>query len=244
MNHTQLLFQPAGDKAIIAELGNTIDPETNRQVHSLVQAIDRMEIYGILDLVPSYGSLLINFDPMRISIDKLKSRIVELNNGPINNETSVKRVVHLPVFYGGNHGPDIKFVAEHACLTVEEVINLHSSIDYFIYMMGFAPGFPYLGELPKNLATPRLQTPRTHIPAGSVGIAESQTGVYPTTSPGGWQVIGRTPLKLFDVRRKYPALLLAGDFVRFIPMTGKQEYERIRKLADKNDYEIIVDTRI
>ena len=133
-------------------------------------------------------------------------------------------MVEIPTLYGGEYGPDLDHVADHNGLTPEEVIQIHSSADYLVYMMGFTPGFPYLGGMSENIATPRLQTPRTAIPAGSVGIAEQQTGVYPIESPGGWQLIGRTPVQLFDPQRDPPVVVEAGDFIRFAPITETTYY--------------------
>lgn len=243
MTYDRPLFLPAGDQAVVVELGDAIDPETNRRVHNLARAVGQLGVQGVIDLVPTYRSLLVNFDPMQISPDELESELAEIDTNADESETSRQRVVHLPTLYGGDHGPDLPFVAEHAGLTVEEVVSLHSGVDYLIYMMGFTPGFPYLGELPKRLVTPRLETPRPQIPAGSVGIAEGQTGVYPATTPGGWRLIGRTPLRLFDSGREPPAMLSAGDFVRFVPMAGEGEYERVRKLAEAGGYEVVVETK-
>ena len=151
---------------------------------------------------------------------------MELDSAQVRSEEG-GRVVELPVLYGGEYGPDIEKVAEHAGMAVDEMIGLHSGTGYLVYMLGFTPGFPYLGGLDDRLATPRVATPRLRIPAGSVGIAESQTGVYPLTSPGGWNIIGRTPLALFDPTREPPSLLAPGDVVRFVPLDGPEEYARV-----------------
>jgi inhibitor of KinA len=128
----------------------------------------------------------------------------------------------IPVHYGGDFGPDLEKVAEYLCLTPKEVIQLHCSKPYFIYMIGFMPGFPYMGELPDALVTPRLKTPRLSVPAGSVAIAQKQTGIYPVESPGGWQIIGRSPVQLFDPEKEPPALLRMGDLVQFFPISKKE----------------------
>jgi KipI family sensor histidine kinase inhibitor len=146
--------------------------------------------------------------------------------------------VQIPTLYGGEYGPDLESVAAHAGLTQARVVSLHSETDYLVYMMGFTPGFPYLGGLPEELFTPRLETPRARIPAGSVGIAEGQTGVYPVVSPGGWRLIGRTPLKLFDPERDPPSLVSAGDHVRFVPLAGEDEYKSILDLDESGEYEV------
>jgi KipI family sensor histidine kinase inhibitor len=131
-------------------------------------------------------------------------------------------VIEVPTVYGGEFGPDLAFVASHSRLSEAEVVQIHSGTDYLVYMMGFSPGFPYLGGMSPRIATPRLKTPRTAIPAGSVGIAQEQTGVYPVESPGGWQLIGRTPARLFDAGRQPPVLVEAGDSIRFVPIVPRQ----------------------
>ena len=154
----------------------------------------------------------------------------------LENDIRRSRVVHVPVLYGGDFGPDINFVAEHNGISIEDVIELHTEPLYPVYMMGFSPGFPYLGGLSERLVTPRMQTPRVEIPAGSVGIAEAQTGVYPVASPGGWRLIGRTPLSFFDHMRTPPSLLDAGDFVRFTSLQGVAEYEEIAGQVASGEY--------
>ena len=167
---------------------------------------------------------MVQYDPMLVSFGDLREAISEVGSKLKDGKAGAGRLVEIPTLYGGEYGPDLEFVAEQAGLSVEEAVGLHSGVDYLVYMMGFTPGFPYLGGLPERLATPRLTTPRTVIPAGSVGIAESQTGVYPLASPGGWQLIGRTPLRLFDVERDPPSLISAGDRVRFVPLGSEDEY--------------------
>ena len=237
------LFLPAGDKALVVELGDTIDPDTNRSVHNLLQAIQRQSLEGIIDLVPTYRSLLVLYDPMRLALTELKSRLESINESLDEIDVQKPRIIHIPTLYGGEYGPDLGAVAEHTGLTAEEVISIHSGNDYLVYMMGFTPGFPYLGGLSKKVATPRLATPRLEIPAGSVGIAEDQTGVYPVASPGGWRLIGRTPLWLFDPRNDPPALLTAGDYVKFVPMTGDDEYQDIRGQVESRDYVVATETK-
>jgi len=220
------VFRAAGDQAVLVELGDEISPETNARVHGLAQTIEEAVVEGVVDLIPAYDSLLVQYDATVVSTADLQARIVELDSGRVETEGG-GRVVELPVLYGGEHGPDIDRVTEHAGMSVDDVIGLHSGTDYLVYMLGFTPGFPYLGGLDERLATPRVATPRLEIPGGSVGIAESQTGVYPLTSPGGWNIIGRTPLSLFDPTREPPSLLAPGDVVRFVPLDGPEEYARV-----------------
>ncbi len=223
---SDLRFVPAGDKAFVIEMGTGISPEINRAVHNLFLSIERQAILGVLDMVPTYRSLLINYDPLTLSPDELEGWIRELTQDLDETATGASRVVELPTVYGDDHGPDLGHVAGHNGLTEEEVIALHSGTDYLVYMMGFTPGFTYLGGMSEKIATPRLQTPRTAIPAGSVGIAERQTGVYPIESPGGWQLIGRTPVQLFDPSKQPPVIAEPGDYIRFVPVPP-EEYQRI-----------------
>ncbi len=218
------VFRAAGDQAVLVELGDEISPDTNARVHGLARAIEEADVGGVVDLIPAYDSLLVQYDATAVSMADLQTRIVKLDSEGTQSEKS-GRVVELPVLYGGDYGPDIERVSEHSGLAIEDVIRLHSGTDYLVYMLGFTPGFPYLGGLDDRLATPRVATPRLEIPAGSVGIAESQTGVYPLTSPGGWNIIGRTPLSLFDPTREPPSMLAPGDLVRFVPLDGTEEYE-------------------
>ena len=231
-----LRFVPAGDKAFVIEMGDGISPEINRSVHNLFLAIEKQGIPGILDMVPTYRSLLINYDPLTLPPDELEERVRALTQDLDETATGASRVVELPTVYGDDHGPDLAYVAEHNGLTEEEVIALHSGTNYLVYMMGFTPGFTYLGGMPEKIATPRLQTPRTAIPAGSVGIAERQTGVYPIESPGGWQLIGRTPVRLFDPSKQPPVIAEPGDYIRFVPVSP-EEYQRILEEVGNGVYQ-------
>lgn len=228
-------FLPAGDKGVVIEFGNSISKEINKKIRSLMLAIEQAELPGIMELIPTYRSLLVLYEPLAWKYGDLILQLekIEANLGAL--KLPEPQVILLPVVYGGEYGPDLNFVSEHAKLTPEEVIKIHTGTDYLIYMLGFTPGFPYLGGMDERIATPRLQTPRTKIPAGSVGIAGSQTGVYPIESPGGWQIIGRTPVKLFDPAREKPVLLQAGNYVRFYQITP-EEYQEIAQLVEKGQY--------
>ncbi len=230
-------YLPAGDQALVVELGDEISPETNRKVRDLTLAIEKSAVAGVFDLVPTYRSVLVYYDPAAVSPSDLRSKIARLYRNLGKQGLESPRVVHIPTLYGGEYGPDFDYVAEHAGMAAEDVIRVHSGTDYLVYMMGFSPGFPYLGGLSEKLQTPRLETPRTEIPAGSVGIAESQTGVYPVASPGGWQLIGRTPLTLFDPNREPPALIGAGDYVRFVPLESEEEFRAVRDRVERGAYE-------
>lgn len=213
-----------GDQALIVEFGNAIDEKLNQRVQLLNKKIEEMEVKGIVETVPTFRSLMVTYDPAKVSFEKLKKILEGLPADGGAAEKEERRVVEIPVCYGGEFGEDLPDVAAHTGLTEEEVIRLHSSKEYNIYMLGFLPGFPYLGGLDERLHTPRLKNPRTRIPAGSVGIGGEQTGIYPLDSPGGWRLIGRTPLKLYDPNREEPFLYQAGDYIRFVPIT-KEEYE-------------------
>ena len=229
-------FLPAGDMALSIELGDDISPETNRRVRDLSLALQMESIPGIIDQVPTYRSVLLYYDPLRLPLRELQERLRTLEERPKDADIEAPNLVEIPTVYGGEYGPDLDHVAEHTGLTTEEVIRLHSGADYLVYMMGFTPGFTYLGGMSERIATPRLQTPRTAIPAGSVGIAERQTGIYPTESPGGWQLIGRTPLHLFDPQRDPPVVVDAGDYVRFVPI-NESAYLELDREARAGTYE-------
>ena len=209
----------AGDSALVVEFGDEISQEVNRKVLTLADALGKTSPPGLGEPVPTYRSLLIHYDPLRLSCDEVKAFVSEVLQKCEEIPLLKPRVVEVPVVYGGEFGPDIEFVAEHNGLSIEEVISFHSGATYTVYMLGFAPGFAYLGGMPEAIATPRLETPRTLVPAGSAGIAGEQTGIYPIATPGGWRLIGRTPLRLFDPERDPPTLLKAGDLVRFVPIS-------------------------
>ena len=217
---------PVGDSGLLLEFGKTIDPDLQAQVSALDNILSMFPHLAISEWVPTYRSLMVYYDPLQISYTALAEWLLNWLQQPVNAEGMARRQVTIPVFYGGTMGPDLDNVAAHNGLTPEEVIRLHQEPDYLVYMLGFLPGFPYLGGLDQRLCTPRLATPRTNVPAGSVGIADRQTGVYPLASPGGWQLIGRTPLKLYDPRRSQPFLLAAGDVLRFQAVT-QEEFDRI-----------------
>ena len=236
-------FLAAGDRAIVIELGDEISIECNRRVHSLHKAISRADIPGVVDIIPTYRSILVEYDATQVSFADIKSLLVNIGDGSADASEDDATVIHLPVLYGGEYGPDLEFVARNAGMNTGEVIDLHSGTDYPVYMMGFTPGFPYLGGMSERIATPRLSTPRGVIPAGSVGIAEAQTGVYPIESPGGWQLIGRTPLRLFDVNRTPPSLIDTGDCVRFVPLADEDEYRHIEEQVAVGSYQVTTTTK-
>lgn len=235
----KIKFLAAGDSSILIEFGNEISPEINRKITATVRLMREQQIQGVVDIIPAFCSLLINYDPRVISFEKIERRMRHLVKLETAAEEVRKKIIEIPVCYGGEFGPDISTVAEHAGISKEEVIRIHSSGDYLIYMLGFLPGFSYLGGLDERIHTPRLADPRMMIPAGSVGIGGSQTGIYPLDSPGGWQLLGRTPVKTYDPDREEPILFEAGDYIRFIPI-DESEFFRIKELADKGIYQPVI----
>lgn len=220
------IFRLAGDRGLLLEFGNAIDPEINQRVRSVFLSLNEALPSGIKEIVPTYRSLLIYYDPLLTNPRQLE---LLLEDWPLNlsNSRAPSQELHeIPVCYGGDMGPDMAFVSSHSGLDPDEIVRIHSEQSYLVYMVGFTPGFPFLGVLPKSLHTPRLQSPRTFVPAGSVGIANEQTGVYPIDSPGGWQIIGRTPVKLFNPTESQPFRLKMGDLVKFVPIT-LQAYRRL-----------------
>ena len=229
---------PAGDCALVVEFGNEINEALNRKVQCLNEKVAAAHVKGIVETVPTYRSLLVNYKPEVIRFQDLTKEFEGLLGSLGSIVIPPPEVIEIPVLYGGEMGPDIENVAKHNNKTVEEVIKIHTSEEYLIYMLGFIAGFPYLGGMSKEIATPRLTSPRVKIEGGSVGIAGEQTGIYPVASPGGWQLIGRTPLKLYDAEREEPILLSAGQYIKFRSVTEK-EYREIEKQVADNTYKYV-----
>lgn len=208
-------FRIGGDRALIAGYGEGIDPAVNERVRRMAVLIERNAHPAIEAVVPSYCTLAVHYDPDRIDAEGLIDLLQALEDQAGEAIVPQATTIDIPVCYGGEFGPDLDAVARHNDLDPEEVVRRHSQADYRIYAIGFAPGFCYLGGLDPRLHTPRLASPRLHVPAGSVGIAGGQTGIYPLASPGGWQLIGRTPLRLFDPEREPPIPYRPGDRLRF-----------------------------
>lgn len=226
----------AGDSALNLKFADVITPETSTMIRIAAQNLTEDPIDGIVELVPTFCSLMVYYNPLEITFDELSYRLRGKLRGLDSADADVKKIVQIPVCYGGEYGPDIQTVADHAGLSVEEVIEIHSSKDYLIDMLGFLPGFAYLGGLDERICTPRLAVPRTLIEPGSVGIGGSQTGIYPLPSPGGWQIIGRTPLRPYDPDRDEPILYAAGEYLRFVPI-APDEYSAIETQLAANAYE-------
>jgi KipI family sensor histidine kinase inhibitor len=230
-------YLTAGDRALVVEFGNKISEDINSRVRSMMIAVERENIEGIIEITPTYRSLMIHYNPMKISYSKLLTDLKILEKKLKDIDIPLPEIIEIPVLYNGENGPDIINVAEYNNITTQEVIDIHSSREYLIYMLGFTPGFPYLGGMDERISTPRLGTPRTKINSGSIGIAGSQTGIYPIDSPGGWQIIGKTPLNLYDAFRDPPILLDPGNYIKFVPV-NLSEYNSIEEAVKNNNYQI------
>jgi inhibitor of KinA len=222
---------PLGDQALMVELGDSINESTHRRVQAAWRALAAEKLPGVSEAVPAYTSVTIYYDPGQVMragapaaeiVSWLTARVRERLKDPPKAAKAKPRTVEVPVCYGGDFGPDLARVAAQAKLSPEDVIKRHSKATYLVYLIGFAPGFPYLGGLPKELATPRHAKPRMEVPAGSVGIAGEQAGIYPQVTPGGWNLIGATPLRLFRPEANPPVLLQAGDEVKFKPVSVEE----------------------
>ena len=225
---------PAGDGALVVELGDGIDPALNDRVHRLDRAIGEAAIPGVVETVPTYRSILVAFDPLTADAAALGARLLELAAGLSDAAATAGRRWVVPVCFGGAHGEDLEEVARRAGLTAERVVALHCAADYRVYMLGFSPGFAYLGGLPEALHLPRRENPRLKTPAGSLMQGGAQAAVSPLAMPSGWHLLGRTPLRMFDVRRPQPFLLAPGDRVRFTAIDAA-EYDRLSAEAERTD---------
>ena len=215
-------FQPVGDSAVRVSFGTEISPQTGRAVRRFCRALDAQRPHGINEWVPGYAAITVYYRPWEVDYDGLCAALTPLLARRSPETRGAGRLVQIPVCYGGEHGPDLAEVAARHGLAPAQVVRRHAARRYPVYFLGFLPGFAYLGGLSPALETPRRDRPRPAVPAGSVGIAGAQTGVYPIASPGGWQIIGRTPLRLYDLARQPPALLAAGDHVQFVPITERR----------------------
>jgi inhibitor of KinA len=221
-------FKRSSDQSLLIYFGHEISLQAHQQVRRLLRLLELEPLAGIRNLHPAYCSLLIAFDPLKISHDELERTLTRHVRRLEDLAVPEAREVQIPVCYGGAYGPDLDEVSALHDISPERVIELHTATTYLVYFLGFVPGFAYLGELPQALVTPRLTTPRRSVPAGSVGIAGNQTGVYPFTTPGGWRLLGRTPLRMFQPGQKELSLLTIGDRVRFVPISHERftELER------------------
>lgn len=220
-----MTLSPLGDSALVIALGSGLDEAALRRASALAAALERDRPAGVVEVVPAFASVTVYYDAMLIGgyarlCAEIEARAVRAESA---RGVQPARRMEIPVCYGGEFGPDLGDVAARAGVSVERVVALHAGADYLVHAIGFAPGFAYLGGLPEKISAPRRATPRTVVPAGTVGIGGAQTGVYPLATPGGWNLIGRTPLRLFDAGRAEPALLQAGDRVK-IRAIGAEEF--------------------
>lgn len=227
--YNQPLFRIYGDQGLLMEFGSCISPKIHGVVRSMTIALEQVTLTGVVEFVPTYRAIAVHYDPLKTSFEEIVRSLTDIFNHLESVEVPPARRVELPVCYGGEFGPDLEFVANSHNLSIEEVIKIHSDQEYLIYMIGFTPGFPFLGGLPESLHTPRLDNPRKKVVAGSVGIANDQTGVYPIDSPGGWQIIGRVPVRLFDPDAANPFLLNSGDILTFKPI-DEQDFLKLSQL--------------
>jgi inhibitor of KinA len=220
-------LRPLGDSTVVIQLGDAIEIDTHEKVKKVTSLLEKNPQEWLVEIIPAFTTVTLYYDPMTVLQEKNKelpyegicSILADLLSDDFENVSASHRVMEIPVCYGGQYGPDLEEVAQIHGLSPEEVISKHTNGDYLVYMIGFAPGFPYVGGLDPDLATPRRKSPRLKIPAGSVGIAGDQTGVYPIETPGGWQLIGRTPLPLFQPDKDTPSLLQAGDRIKFVSIS-------------------------
>lgn len=224
-------FSPLGDQAIVIEVGKEINDETHNQIRAIVSLLETDPPQWMTEFIPAFTTVSVGYNPLQISYEEAKSELAALMKRASAIKPPQPRTIEIPVCYGGEYGPDLEFVAQHNGLSAEEVIRVHTSGIYTVHMIGFAPGFPYLGGMSGKIAAPRRETPRAQIPERSVGIAGNQTGVYPISTPGGWQLIGRTPLRLFLPDQEIPSLLRMGDSVSFRQISD-EDYQEME--ADEN----------
>ena len=233
---------PLGDSGVMIRFGHRMNLAIHQYVISFVRLLEHVPIAGVTEIVPGIASVAVYYDPILLydlqnsklsPFEWMSFKLKELCGQMSGDESTKSRVLDIPVCYGGEFGPDLDYVASYHGLTPQEVIDIHSKGSYLVYMMGFTPGFPYLGGMDERIATPRLNSPRLSIPIGSVGIGGNQTGIYPIESPGGWQLIGRTPLDLFCPQYDPPCLINTGDVIYFRPITSV-EFDRLRR--KNNEY--------
>ena len=242
VNNSQIRFLDSGESALDIEFGNSIDPDIHTKVMDLFSSLSGKKIKGISGLIPTFRSLLVMYDPLIIPKSKLIVQCEKVIRKKTSSRESSSRVFHIPVCYEGDYAPDIENVCKANGLSSDEVIEIHTSKEYLIYMLGFLPGFAYLGGLDKRICTPRLSSPRPRIPAGAVGIGGDQTGIYPVPSPGGWQLIGKTPVRLYDPDKVPPIIYKAGDYIKFEKISASK-FEEISERISNSEYSIEITDR-
>lgn len=229
------------ENSVTVYLGDEISEDTNKKLVHLKNELEKTDITGVTEIVISYTSLIIYYDIFKTTGKDVQGILEKIDLDKLEEQSFEYKVVEIPVCYGGEYGPDLKLFDDNG-LSPEEVIDRHSDTEYLVYMLGFMPGFPYLGGLDEQLFKPRLDNPRTSIPAGSVGIGGKQTGMYPFTSPGGWNLLGRTPIPLFDEKREPQILYEAGDRIIYRSI-DEEEYKKLQEQVYNDDYEVEITTR-
>lgn len=225
--YPQILF--ASDRSILIKTGCTISKESHAAVYKIFLLLTSLKIEGIQTIHPAYNSVLVTFNVLKVQQQKMLEILEEVVKEKNTVQLPEKRIVEIPVCYENEFAPDIRDVAGHNNITVDEVIAYHTRQKYLVYFLGFSPGFPYLGGMLKEISMPRLKTPRLKVPAGSVAIGGDQTGIYPVSSPGGWRIIGKTPEKLFSQENTPPTLLQMGDYVKFVSITPDEFENRLNR---------------
>ncbi|WP_010099538.1 5-oxoprolinase subunit PxpB [Ornithinibacillus scapharcae] len=240
MEHLEIL--PNGDRGLLIRFWEDVTPKLNEKIRAVCLRIENASISGVLELVPAFNSITIYYEPTIIAYEEMRKELqLILQGNMVDFDHITRRVVHVPVLYGGEMGPDLISLSREAGLTTNEVIQFHTTPSYFIYMMGFLPGFPYMGGLDAKLISPRLESPRLKVAAGSVGIAHEQTGIYPIESPGGWKIIGRTPLQIFNPNLEEQAFLFQmGDHVKFYEI-DEEMYNEICRQQDSGQFRVQID---
>jgi len=226
-----------GESGVLIHFEQKISPATSAKIRRFISKLDELKHPAVIEVLPAYATVCIVYEPLLTDYAALKSFLSEILDNSGNDEAKSANVFEIPVLYNKETGPDLDFVAEHSGLSVHEIISIHTATEYLIYMLGFAPGFPYLGGMDERIAAPRLKVPRQKIVPGSVGIAGSQTGMYPLESPGGWQLIGQTPVKLYDPHRNPPVYYNAGDYIKYRAI-NENEFKDIHELEKTGRYEV------
>ena len=227
-------FLPSADSAVVVEFGDRIDRAVSDQVLGLAARMRAVDMAGVIEFVPTFRSLMVHYDPLRTTSAELISAIEKLLTSKAALERK-RRLWRVPVCYDNDFAPDLAEVAERTRLTPETVVSLHAGSRYHVYMVGFVPGFPYMGDLAEALVLPRRADPRIRVPPGSVAIATTMTAIYPLESPGGWHLIGTTPIRIFDERASPPALFASGDAIEFEAI-DRDAFARIRLAAERREY--------